>query len=222
MDDDAATSPQASYCPDMAALDTELDELREIVALPREVATQALGVWFANRNLRDGAADRGAEMFRVCLTQLLESRRPKQDAWVWACAAGMECTMGVELKALGRRFGTSKSNMSKRVNDLIDRFGLSRNRNVESEATRRIQRLAQLRRHGHVDVLDPNLSTGRQLTERSIEGVLLRFLGWQRANNADATMRTWPMNRLAVIRRSLLPVVVFARRVDLAWKERLS
>jgi hypothetical protein len=149
MDDDASTSPQASYTADMAAeLDTDLDMLRELCALPDPQAAVRLAQWLDGKRPREEAIMLAAEMFRLFLCQILFSRRPRHEAWLWAIATGMECAEGRDMADVGKMFGISKQAVSKQVNCRLDKFNLPRSRYVNSQAARDAQARAYKDKHG--------------------------------------------------------------------------
>lgn len=219
IDGDYATAPGASYCPDMGDLDTALDEVREIARLSDEAAIAALEVWLERQSRRDDGIRLASEMFRVCLIQIMESKTPKREAWIWAYVAGMECTLGQEMKHLAARFGITKQAISKAVNDRVDRFGLNRNRNLRSDELRRTLRAAQLKRTGHSSENDGRCN-GRMKVLQSVESVLLRFMAWARANRARETITSWPTSRLRHIQQTIAPVVQFNQAITLILEGR--
>ena len=204
MDDDPATAPIVSETVDMAdEIDTPLDALRDIVSLPDTEAELALAVWLADRSPREDAVVLAAEMFRVCLIQIMESKAPKREAWIWAMVAGMECTMGVEMKAIARRFRLTKQAVSKAVNDRVDRFGLRRNANLRSDSLR----LNCSKAHHKRNHSEPGEHTNsRQMSLQSIESVVARFRGWCNTNQVPDTLKVWTPDHLLHVRDALAPI----------------
>jgi hypothetical protein len=136
MDEDPSTSPHASYIPDMSSLDSSLDQLRELCALPDTQAAAKLEQWLEEKHPRNEAISLAASMFRLFLCQILFSRRPRQEAWLWAIAVGMECAEGKDMQTIGDMFHISKQAISKQVNNRADKFGLPRSRYMNSQAAR--------------------------------------------------------------------------------------
>lgn len=206
MDADPSTAPQASYTPDIAgALDTELDEVREIAALPDAKATFELSAWMDRKRCTVSGLQHASEMFRLMLIHVMEARHPKREAWIWAIAAGMECTMGINMKRLAKTLRMTKQAISKSVNDRIDRYGLSRNANLQSDESRRHFRAAQLARHGTAHKMSASCN-GRKPTMLSVESVLLRFMAWSKAHQATTELVLWPTERLEAIYITLYPI----------------
>jgi hypothetical protein len=199
-DDDASTAPQLAVKPDLDNLDDPLDELREIVNSDGD-ASALLAEWMQRRGCDNDAMIRASELFRVAIISILEARNPKQEAWTWAMASGMECTLGIKTWQLADRFGLTSAAMSKNINDRIDKYGLSRNRNVKSNLYRRIN--SELRsgkkKSEYINV--------RQVKLFSIEGVLNRFLGWCKVNKVNDNLGKWPTERLLVVQENLRPMV---------------
>lgn len=181
-------------------IDTDLDRVREIVSLPVEKAELALRAWKDENGCTDDGIRLAAEMFRVCLIDILEARDPKQAAWVWATAAGMECTMGVDMGVAARRFRVSKQFMCRCVNERVDRFGLSRNGHLHSDEYRAVHRRSKsaMAEHG------VNQRGGRI---RSVESIAARFIGWFKSNQCALGLSSWSTERLERVRSVLRPIV---------------
>ena len=144
MESDPATSPQASYEPDVAdKLDTELDLLRELCALPDYKAAGALAEWLEARCPRNEAFKIAADMFRLFLCRMLFARRPRHEAWLWAIAVGMECAEGRDMSEVGDLLGVSKQAISKQVKSRCEKFGLPRSRYVNSAQAKRDRTIAK-------------------------------------------------------------------------------
>lgn len=214
MDDDAATSPQNSYCPDMAYdLDCPLDELREIVSLPDQDAKHRLSDWMSRRGCTDDGTKKAAEMFRILLIQVMEARNPKKEAWVWAMAAGMECTLGVGEWRVAKRFGVTSAAISKAVIDCRDRFSLCSHVRRGSDGYRSVCQRSALKRAGSSSAGTEYLNR-RQARLWSIETVLARFLGWVKANKVHEGLSSWSTLRLDAVRTALRPMAVLYAEID--------
>jgi hypothetical protein len=144
MDDDPATMPQAVHTEDLAEkIDSDLDMLRELCALPDAEAAVKLAEWLKSYHTSSDSIRLASDMFRLFLCQILFSRRPRHEAWLWAIATGMECAGGRDMSEVAAMFDESKQNISKQVNCRIDKFNLPRSRYVGSEASRKAHKRAK-------------------------------------------------------------------------------
>lgn len=210
-DDDPATSPLASERPDFAAyLDRDLDVLREIVNQPDAVAIPLLQKFFDDRPQEQTAFRIAGDLFRAAMISIIESRSPRREAWVWAFAASMECTMGVSMAAVADKLHVTKQAISKAVNDRIDQYGLRRNPNLRSNSLRSNCRQAQHRRNGTAP--GPRAFNGRIHDLVSVESVALKFRGWYRTASA-AQAESWSVARRRYVLSTLAPVVRFYERI---------
>lgn len=218
-DEDFACSPMASTNElPSDFIDTPLDEIREIAALPDVEANKRLAQ-FMDKNDATNVSRLAADMFRKAIIRVIDAENPQYEAWLIAMACGMECTMGISMKELGEKFGVKKQSISKHVNNRVDELGLPRNGNMMSHMSRLSQRKCQLEKHGHMEKMDerPN---GRKLSTCSIEFIYTKFLSWWKYTTKQNPLNEWPTHKLIRILDCLGPAMVIINAVRDELKRR--
>lgn len=139
MDDDAGTSPQASYTTDMAA---ELDTIKDEVLEASSQGIHKFVAWYQrkaeeayNTGRRDGIGALAAELWPKQEKRGRVNGITPVQLMGLAVAAGLECGIGKTNEEIAKEIGCTRAAISKEVNKWRDRLKL-KSRAMQSEWAR--------------------------------------------------------------------------------------